>query len=165
MTQTTGIENYTERDYPGSSIRIVSWTDAEIISINVFVGADRSALSKTFALGDREAAATHYAFVQNGARAGRTEAALIADLARTPVAADAGYRSIRHGARNTFTQKLTDTQRVMVDIARRRPGRLLGLTDCGWLTLRAIVDKGYAEIVEREDGRATGRILSIRVHS
>lgn len=158
-------ENYTERDYPGSPIRIVSWTDAEVISINVFVGADRSALSKTFKISEREAAATHYAFVQNGARAGRTEAALVADLNRTPVALGMiGGRSVRATKSHVFRQPLTPGQQRLVNFACARsdfPGMLFKVSDkINWLTLRAIVDKGHGEVVDK---LKTGTILSIRV--
>ncbi len=182
------VENYTERDYAGSSIRIVSWVDRDqaIISINVYVGPHRSDLSATFPLGERTAAATHYAFVQNGARAGRTEAGLIADLQRTPVTdpakrlccetpaiaqvlhddlcsrpieSVARYRQ-RHGraARLTAVQEFWYKQAQRVD----RQG-ILTSNDVSWLTLRALVEKGWATVLEREDGREAGKILRVRV--
>lgn len=166
------VENYTERDYAGSSIKIISWIDRvqAIISINVFVGAYRSDLSKTFPLHEREAAATHYAFVQNGARAGRTEAALIADLQRTPLgatyaAAAGNYRSVRATRTRVHTKALTAEQRNLI-IAARVTGGVLDLGEGSpvksWLTLRAIVDKGFAEVI---DQASTGKILAIRVHA
>lgn len=55
---------------------------------------------------------------------------------------------------------LTAGQAALVELARTRAGRLLDGNDAGWLTLRAIVDKGAAEVVEQAK---TGKILSIRV--
>lgn len=162
------VENYTERDYAGSSIRIVSWVDRvqQIISINVYVGPNRSELSATFPLSQRTAAATHYAFVQNGARAGRTEAALVADLRRTPVGTAGEYRSVRATRTRVFTKPLTAAQREYVEVGRRAAGRVLAVEQVpSWLTLQAIVDKGYAEVLERDGGRPAGKILSVRVHS
>lgn len=160
------VENYTERDYPGSMIRIVSWTDAEIISINVFVGPERSALSASFPRNERTAAATHYAFVQNGARAGRTEAALLADLSRTPVS-DGVFvgRSVRITRTQVFRRPLSAMQRALVEKAQSDPARhgIIVAEDASWLTLRSIVDKGWADIIEREGGRVAGKILAIRV--
>lgn len=59
---------------------------------------------------------------------------------------------------------LTPAQQRLVNFACARsdyPGMLFAASDkIGWLTLRAIVDKGAAEVI---DQMKTGKILSIRV--
>lgn len=61
-------------------------------------------------------------------------------------------------------QPLTIGQQRLVNFARARadfPGMLFALNDkINWLTLRAIVDKGAAEVT---DQLKTGKILVIRV--
>ena len=79
------------------------------------------------------------------------------------VPAGAG-REVRITRSQVFLKPLTAAQQRIVDAARAGSGIIDGEADkVGWLTLRAIVDKGHADIIERDGGRPAGKILSIRV--